>query len=243
MANFLYTNGDSWVNGSELIDPENLWEKNHFHAVHDAYRQKHHWPNVLAQKLGLEYFDNSEAGASNDRILRTSIYDISELLRQGKRPVAVIAWSQLHRFELPNGNSGCWRSFASPNDSDLPLVAKEIWSKWSGDYTDVIRWVTQLICLHSFCRQMHVPVLGLTVFAKTYRLLDDSLDIKELLAYKEPLHTICNIADQVYQFSLESMLKQHTHVSYGPGGHPLEYGHRILASIIAGKLLEKLKTN
>lgn len=242
MINFLYTNGDSWVNGSELLDPEQFLEKNHFHAVHDAYRREHHWPNVVSKKLGLEYFDRSEAGASNDRILRTSIYDISDLLRQGKRPIVVIAWSQLHRFELAS-NGGSWRSFVSPCDSDVPLVAKEIWSKWSGDYTDVIRWVTQLISLHSFCQQMNVPVLGLTVFSKSYRLLDDSLDMKELLAYKEPLHSICNITDQVYQFSLESMLKQHTHVSYGPGGHPLAYGHSILGRIIAGKLLEKIKTN
>jgi hypothetical protein len=242
MINCLYTNGDSWVHGSELIDPTRPDEKNHFHAVHEEYRKQYHWPNVVAQKLGVEYVDNSSPGSSNDRILRTSIYDISELLRQGKKPAAVIAWSQLHRFELPEGNSGLWRSFASPGDSDLPLVAKEVWSKWSGDYPEVMRWVTQLICLHSFCRSVGVPVLGLTVFSKSYRLLDDQLGIKEFLAYKDPLHNICNITDQLYQFSLESMLRQHNNVSYGPGGHPLAQGHNILGKIIAGRLLERIKT-
>jgi hypothetical protein len=241
-VDIIYTNGDSWVHGSELIDPNNLAIADHFHSVHDTYRKAHHWPNVLAQQLNLEYWDNSSPGSSNDRILRTSIHDISELIRQGKRPIAVIAWSQLHRFELPF-NGDLWRSFASPGDKDLPLVARELWGSWSGDYSDVMKWITQLICFHSFCRAVDVPVVGLTVFSKTYRMLEDRIDIKEFNAYRLPLHNICNVTQQLYQFSLESILKQYPGIEYGPGGHPLAQGHKILGTFIANHIKQKTKTN
>jgi hypothetical protein len=242
MIDTVYTNGDSWVHGSELLDPSNLAITDHFDNVHEVYRKAHHWPNVVARQLNLEYFDNSSPGSSNDRILRTSIYDISELLKQGKKPVAVIAWSQLHRFELPH-NGDLWRSFASPGDSDLPAVAKEVWGKWSGDYSDVIKWITQLICLHSFCKSVNVPILGLTVFSKTYRLLEDHIGMHELSAYRPQLHNICDITQQLYQFSLESTLKQYPDITYGPGGHPLASGHEILGTLISNHIKQKIKTN
>lgn len=239
MVDILYTNGDSWTHGSELLDPtyNNIDE---FHERHANYRKAHHWPKVLAEKLNLEYMDGSFPGASNDRILRTSISDISDLVEQGRKPLVVIAWTQLHRFELAQ-REGNWRNFVSPADKSNPKAIQEIWSNWSSDFGDVIRWMVQMISLHSFCRCVGVPVVDFTVFSSSYRLLEDHMNIKELRGYKRQLFDICNITEQALQPSLEAVLKPYPNIKYGPGGHPLELGHRTLASYIAIKIPRQFK--
>lgn len=240
MFDLLYTNGDSWTYGSELLDP--AYKNNDaYHPTHVKYRQDHHWPNILAQKLGVNYIDSSFPGASNDRILRTSMLDLSRLVSQGRRPIAVIAWTQLHRFELAEPG-GSWRSFVGPADTSNPKLIGEIWSKWSSDYGDVVRWMVQLISFHSFCKLLDVPVLGLTVFSSSYRLFEDYMSIKELDGYKTQLHNICNLTEQALNPSLESILKPYTNISYGPGGHPLELGHKTLGNYIATRITKQIKT-
>lgn len=240
MINFLYTSGDSWTYGSELLDP-NYNNQDHSHPTHTVYRQKHHWPRILAEKLSVEYLDGSFPGASNDRILRTSMLDISRLVSKGLKPLAVIAWTQLHRFELAE-SGGNWRSFVSPNDTSNPKAINEIWSKWSNDYGDVVKWMVQLISFHSFCKALDVPVLGLTVFSSSYRLLDDHMSLKEVDGFKTQLHNICDFTQQAYQPSLESILKPYPNIKYGAGGHPLELGHKTLGNYIATRIPQQFKT-
>ena len=243
MIDTVYTNGDSWVHGSELLDRDQLWNTDHFSTVHDDYRKKHHWPRLVSDRLGLDLVDGSQPGSGNDRILRTSIYDLAELIRQGRKPLAVIAWSQLHRFELPNVGReapGLWRNFVSPNEENVPHVAQMIWGQWSNDYADTVRWVTELICLHSFCRTNQIPILGLTIFNSSYRLLEDQMHTKHFAPYLAQLHGTCSLSNQVYQFSLESVLRQHPGIEYGPGGHPLEQGHRVLSDFVLDNLGRRL---
>lgn len=242
-ADCLYVNGDSWVYGSELIDRSRPDIKNHFDPVHDHYRQQHYWPKLLADSLGLELFNGSQAGAGNDRILRTSIFDLADLIAQGRRPVAVISWSQLQRFELANQGGELFRSFVGPGDGDLPDCVREIWATWSSDYCDVVKWTVQLISLHSFCSANKIPVLGQTVFSTPYYLLEQRIHTKEFKPYLAQLHSTCELPQQRYQFSLESILKQYPNISYGPGGHPLEEGQRILATHIETNLRQRFKFN
>jgi len=239
----LYINGDSWVYGSELVDPSRPDLQDHFHPIHENYRKKYKWPTLIAEQIGAELINNSEPGSGNDRILRTSIYDLAQLKMQGRRVMAIVAWSQLHRFEVSNRGGPSFRGFVNPNDPELPKGVREFWGTWSSDYCDLVKWITQMISFHSFCRANDIPVLGLSVFKKPYNLLERYISSKEFKPYLTQLNEICDLPAQHYQFSLESILKQYTGIDYGPGGHPLKKGHMILARNIENKLKQRFTIN
>ena len=239
----LYVNGDSWCYGSELIDPDRPDITDHFNEVHVRYRESNYWPKLLADSLGIELFNGSQAGAGNDRILRTSIFDLSELQMQGRKPLAIIAWSQLQRFELSNTGGHTFRSFVGPAESDVPKCVKDIWAGWSSDHCDVVKWLTQIISLHSFCRVNNVPLIGFNVFRTMYMLLEKYIHTTEFKPYLYQLNNTCILASQQYQFSFESILKQRLKVEYGPGGHPLKAGQQILAKHIEKIIRQQFTIN
>lgn len=235
----LYVNGDSWVYGSELIDINRPEITDHFHPIHNSYRLKNCWAQMLAELLRLEVVNGAEAGAGNDRILRTSIKDLAQLKLAGRKPLAVIGWSQLQRFELANGDH--YRSFVGPDEHNVPSCVKDIWAKWSSDQSDVVRWVTQLISFHSFCAVNQIPVLGLSVFRTPYNLLEQWLHTEDFKPYLSQLTTVCELGQQQYHFSLESFLRQHQDVPYGPGGHPLKFGQELIANHLSNIIRQRFK--
>lgn len=243
-ADILYVNGDSWVHGSELIDPASDIT-NHFDQVHHAYRVKHAWPKLVADLLGLELYDGSLPGASNEYVLRTTIRDISQLRREGKRPFAIVSWTQLQRFELPKGpDGGLYEPFVSPTAANQLAIATKIWAEWSSDRSDVVRWSQQLILLDAFLKVNGVNYFGTTVFASSYRLLEQFIKTKAFEPYLYQLATHVQLSKHMLNFSLESILLQYDNIQYGPGGHPLADGHKALAEYIKAQvdLRYKIKT-
>lgn len=233
-ADCLYVNGDSWTHGSELIDP-NINIADHFDPVHEKYRRAHCWAQLVADQLGIELINGSEPGGSNDRILRTSMYDVARLIMEGRRPFVVIAWSQLQRFELPQGPQGYhWKNFVSPKTSSNDTVSQEIWKKWSSDRTDVIKWLQQLISLDAFLKVNHVSYLNTTVFHESYRLYEMHCcgDDPFFKPYLTQIRQHVNLSRHALNFSLETFLRHHTDVDYGPGGHPLARGQQLIAEQI-----------
>ena len=74
MAKLIYANGDSWTAG-DIVDPE-LFGDN-FAKVNDPnnrqYRLPRVWPHKLGKLLDIDVINNSHAGGSNDRIVRSTI--------------------------------------------------------------------------------------------------------------------------------------------------------------------------
>lgn len=234
----IYTNGCSWTYGSELVDPLHKNEiADHFAHQHDRYRQAHHWPELLAQSWGVSKYDGSEAGSSNDRIYRTTVRDVIDLVRQGRKPFVVIAWTQLHRFELPEAQpSKNYRQFVSPI-GELPLVAKEIWEKWNTDRADVERWLGQLIGLDSLFRTLAVDHMSTTVFNFTYPQYERETEDPYFENHLYYLRNTMNLSNHLLHYCLETYLKQQSGVTYGVGGHPLEIGHKLIADYIRRHML------
>lgn len=243
-ADCLYVCGDSWTHGSELIDPDSE-ETNHFAEVHTQYRLKHFWPALVAKKLGVDLIDGSEPGAGNDRILRVTMYDVAKLLLEGRRPFVVLGWSQLQRFELPQGKSegAHWRSFVSPKATDNPRVAIDVWREWSADRSDVVKWMQQLISMDNFLKINNVPYLGTTVFKESYWLYEQytSQDDKFFKPYLTQIKQHVNLTRHALNISMETFLRQHENVTYGPGKHPLRYGHELLAEQIYSQITSKFQ--
>lgn len=240
-ADCLYVCGDSWTCGSELIDPTSDIP-NHFDPVHEKYRMAHHWPRLVADRMGVELIDGSMAGASNDRMLRVTMYDVANLIMQGRRPFVIVAWSQLQRFELPEGPKGeFWRSFVSPRNPGEPRVAIDTWKQWSSDRSDVVKWIQQLISLSLFLKANGVDHLGLTVFKETYWLYEQytSQEADFFKPYLTQIRQHVNFTRHALNISMETYLGQHENVAYGPGGHPLRHGHVLMADQIYSQLTSK----
>lgn len=237
-ADVLYTNGDSWVHGSELIDPESDIT-NHFDAVHDKYRKEHFFPKLLAEALGLELVDGSMAGAGNDYILRTTVKDVTALKMQGRRPLVLLAWSQLQRFELPDAHGEFYRPYVSPQEANLPRAVLDIWAKHSSDQSEVTRWLQQIITMDAFLKVNGVPYFSTTVFQEPYRVLESFIDIKDFREYAHQLTVNVDLTRHMLNFSLKSILLQYNTVTYGPGGHPLADGHELLAKYLQAQIEQR----
>lgn len=236
----IYANGCSWTFGSELRNPDHPNVKSDFSPQHDTYRQSKNWATLLATGFNVPVHNGSVAGGSNDRILRTSIKDINRLVQQGHRPFVVIAWSQLHRFELPKPNDD-WRPFVGPSEDNLPVVAEEIFGRWSSDYSDVERWIMYLITLDAFLKSLGLDYLASTVFSESYRLYEQKTVDQYFEANVNYLKNQKILKNHLLHYSLESYLKQHEGVSYGPGGHPLERGHELIKDYFRQHMLSQFQ--
>lgn len=225
----IYVNGCSWAYGSELVDPGNLQIHSHFDPVHESYRQQNSWPTRLATSFGVPIHNGSTPGAGNDRILRTSMLDIIQLVREGARPFVVITWSQLHRFELPESNNKHgWRLFVSPKDPNTLAIAKDLWTEHRSDRSDVEQWLVQIISLDSLLKSLDLDYVSTTVFNSTYPTFERVTEEKYFDPYLHYLKTQMNLDHHLLHYSLETYLRQQAGVDYGPGGHPLVSGHELI---------------
>jgi hypothetical protein len=113
--NTLYTNGDSWTAG-DIVDPEIFGDQlqHSMHPDNEEYRLPRVWPHKLGKHLGVEVVNKSHAGASNDRIVRSTINDIYELLKTTRAEdlYVIIGWSSPERKDFFLGNAdasgGTW---------------------------------------------------------------------------------------------------------------------------------------
>lgn len=201
----LYCNGDSWAAGVEL---EN---------VDDSF------VNVLARNYKLPVINSSLPGGSNQRILRTTISDVSKLLLQGKKPFVLISWSLPHRFELYSTDKQEFVSFSNPDNNHDRELSNKIWSKWSSNKTDVINFLTQVVSLQSFLKQNNIPYFMSNVYKVVYELLDP----EDIELYQSQIDTDL----YMYNLPFKVLLTPYINISWGID-HPLTEGHLIIAKFL-----------
>ena len=219
MSDLLYVNGDSWTWGSELIAPE---LSSDLDPTNDAYRLEHRWVNRLGRHMNLPVVDGSFAGASNDRIVRTTVQQVLDLVNQGHRPFVVIAWTQLHRFELYGKNG--YQTFNNPKDTANPYIAREMWGAWSNDTSDCERWLQQVILLESFFKNLGLSFYMAITFDQIQRTVNNLMHsdfIKTLWNHT----SFANKAHKAHDIIAKS-------TSFGPNRHPLAEGHELIANYI-----------
>jgi hypothetical protein len=201
MIDCLYTNGDSWTYGSELPTKADAW------------------PNIIAGQLGKKLYNAAVPGSTNDKIVRTTVVDCLRFKKLNQTPLVLIAWTHLHRFELPiavsNGEN--YYNFVNPNDQGNPAVAQELWSNWSCDRTDANRWSQQQLLLGAFLKDQGIPYHFFITFNKIGQL-----------HRQWPTYT-----DQYYQDSFDIISQAYPKAQYN---HPLEQGHQSIADYVLAKI-------
>ncbi len=232
----LYINGDSWAYGSELRDTSRPDITNDFDPVHDKYRQQHNWAGLLSKQLGLPVVNNSWAGGSNQRIMRTTLSDITNLTREGRRPLAIIAWTQIQRFELYDAKQSQWREFVSPSADNNPKLGLDLWENYSTDRSDVHMYLQQLVYMDAFLKTNSVPYLGTNIFRHNWNIMEDYSKDPEFAPHLYQLGNTVKVADHLYNVSISQILTPHLDVVYGAGGHPLERGQKIIAEHLHSKI-------
>jgi hypothetical protein len=202
----VYTNGDSWTYGSELKDKTKAW------------------PLLVAESLGHELCNSSFPGGSNERIVRTTVHDCLKFVQEGRRPLVLIAWTQLHRFELPmaNSNGENYFSFCNPNDTDTPAIGKEIWKSWSTDSSDLSRWRQQQLLLSAFLKDLGIPYHFFITF--------HSIGYFHLGCLHQPsLQTTVMYHNLAFDMLTQALPR-------GKYNHPLEQGHQAIADYVLAKI-------
>jgi hypothetical protein len=237
----LYINGDSWAYGSELRDPSRPDIANDFDPVHDSYRQRHNWAGLLGQELGLPVINHGWAGGSNHRILRTTIDDITRLVRTGRRPFVILAWTQIQRFELWDNEKNHWMEYVSPASEGNKDIGLEIWSRHANDISDLTQYLQHLILADAFLKTNNVPYFGTNVFRHNFNILEDLARDPQFASHLWQLSNTIRLDRHMYNVSISQLLAPHREVQYGAGGHPLERGQEIIAENLAKQLLQQYK--
>lgn len=151
MSRIIYTNGCSWTYGTELEDRSNAW------------------PYLVGRKLNVPVHNYAEPGSTNDSIVRRTVRDCEQLVQQGMEPTVIIAWTHLHRFELPIAASQGehYYNFVSPKDKDTPAVGQEIWQNWSSEQSDRARFELQKKLLSAYLAQLNITFYFFNTFRST----------------------------------------------------------------------------
>lgn len=210
--NVLYCNGDSWACGDELGEGTEY--------SNEEYRLKNSFPGLIADYYNLELINSAVAGGCNHRTVRTTINDIAELKLKGITPFALITWTFPHRFELFKKSENKWINFNSPNNKETAEVGNLIWNEFSSDYSDLIIMINQVIMLESFLKKNNVPYLMVNIHSLQY----------PILSRQESNNFESQLDGKFYfiKFFLKDYLLTYPDVVWGPRGHPLEHGHKIV---------------
>jgi len=142
--------------GGQLLDYYNTSELN-------QQRLRDTWPDQLGNLLGATESVNMSMGCgSNDRILRTTLDFFTDKIakQQSQDWLAVIQWTQTHRYEYWDENTNSWAMVIPSGVSvgrPVPWAVtqeldrlKDVTYSYQNDITYAQRYWTQVISLASF---------------------------------------------------------------------------------------------
>ena len=217
---FLYANGDSFGFGQELDGRR---------ATDDIYRfsdyQRHHcYSGVIADKFGWDYQNESLPGGSNQRIYRTTLTTVSELLKtyQQNEIFVTIILTHSHRREFYNRQ---WKNYYP----HMPTV-KPGYGPCNVLWTVLTNYFHDAEADNAYDQLM---ILGLQNFLKTNKVpYLMSWSMHHLINYEdERQHIPESLLMQRYakRFYQEPSFAYHVFHELGlqraEGGHPLTDGH------------------
>ncbi len=207
----LYVNGDSWSAG-DIVDPEIFGDQlqHSMHPDNTEYRLQRVWPHMVGKELGINVINNSHAGASNDRIYRSTMNDVMSLLKQHKAKDlhVIVGWSSPERkdffFRELDGTGGTWdcmypAEFAHWKDednSDRDLFYQQYVKLYWNPEEYLTRYCTHTISLHHFLSNLGIKH---TFFNGFYEAREGVVNPEKHQLYDQP-----KLSDFVSKFREDS---------------------------------------
>lgn len=207
MTTKILTVGDSFTYGEEL---EN--------------RETQAWPYLLAMAMNATVLNLGQGGASNDYIFRTAIEETVHTTYD----LVIVQWSEPSRMEVWHG------------DRPISVTAHSNWNKigqlsWMQDYykysyNDLFRyrtWYAHVIALQEYFKSKQQKYLfcNLAGLQGYYRDVDGY--------YNSLKHLWSSVDEQYYVgWPTDGFLEFQGDCEKGPGGHPLELGHKRISNKI-----------
>lgn len=214
----LYTVGDSFTYGQELSNPEQTC-----------------WPRLVANSIDYELVNDGRPGVGNDYIVKKTMQAVSEL----KPDLIIVCWTSAGRVEHAD-EWGAYTTWPGSNirvfdDSKLSYrkeLIKYITIHNNKEY-EYRRWLRNAILLQSFLKCYNVKYKFVSAF-------DNQSRNKKYMQHNDGYVQMID-TDNFIGWPYEGLVEWAYDTPHGPGGHPLEEGHKLIADKVAGNLLNDLR--
>lgn len=239
MIKHLYANGDSFVFGQELDGPRGP------HNFYDftPYQRKHCWTGIIADRMGVEYTNEAMPGGSNQRMYRTTLHTVSNMLTkyQPHEIFVVLGISHNARYEFYSTQWNKWVPHMTTHKPNRGTPHAELWDMLTQNFSspqgDHDFDAMMLLGLQNFLRINRVPYLMTTMMHH------------DLIYQDEIKYVPAPVINQRYTpryYDRPSFaywaFTQHRCVR-APGGHPMEDGHLLWADHIWAHITGNNLTN
>ena len=217
---FLYANGDSFCFGQELDGERDEGDLYRF----SDYQRHHCYTGVIADKFGWDYQNESLPGGSNQRVYRTTLATVSDLLKvyEPNELFVMISLTHAHRREFYNIK---WKHYYPHIPTFMPDFdpSKKLWRLMTESFhdpeADHAYDQMMILGLQNFLRLNKVPYLM-------------TWSMHHPINYTDELRYVPDsILAQRYtkRFNQEPSFAYHVFHELGlqraEGGHPLTDGH------------------
>ena len=208
----LYTVGDSFTYGEELEDRNSAW------------------PHVLGNMLGYDVVNEGKRGTGNHWCVKRTINAVV----QHTPDLVVVGWTSCGRQEFNDHHGsftiwpGCTEHAYWLNPAEAKDVDRATISRWLNMYSESVyefrNWVRQVILLQCFLKQHNVEYRFVNTF--------DNLNLMGELNHKAD--DLIGMIDttKFVGWPATQMVEMMGDAPKGPGGHPLELGHKRIAETI-----------
>lgn len=212
----LYTVGDSFTYGQELANPA-----------------QHAWPSLLSNSLGYDLVNDGLPGTGNEYLIKKTMHAVSKL----KPNLVIVAWTSCGRQEHADewGVYDTWPGCSSRVfDADPKLGYRKQLIKYITAYNneehEYRRWLRQVILLQSFLTCYNVNYRFVSAFDNQHRN-------EKYKKYNQGYTGMIDVSKFI-GWPTEGFVEWAYGTPHGPGGHPLEKGHQLIAE----KIVEALRT-
>jgi len=202
----LYTVGDSFTYGQELPNPE-----------------QQAWPVLLANRLGYRLINDGRPGVGNEYIVKQTIKAVAK----HKPKLVVVAWTSCGRQEHADewGAYDIWPGCSSRVfDEDPKLQYRKELIKYitvnNNAEHEYRRWLRKVILLQSFLQNHGIDYIMCNVFDNQERYNAN----EEYIGLIDHTKFVGWPNDGFVEWAYDA--------PQGPGGHPLEQGHKQIAEKI-----------
>lgn len=205
--------GDSFTYGEELSD------------VNCA------WPYILGKKLNQPVINKGIMGANNELIARTVI----ELVETTNIDIVVIGWSDCNRVEFYSQQpllTRRYKNYTGPVcinpgwvDGTIDFI-KEYYVNWHSDNFSLKKWLSTVVMLQGYLEHKNIDYYFANAFGNQQLLTQNRSDL-ELQFWIDKINT-----SRFIGWPTQGFVEWAYGKPIGPGGHPLEEGHTLIAETI-----------